>query len=90
MLRKLLVFIISILVMVLLLGSFSKSNNSWEGVLNDVELLKDNNYVFYLENNEENLDDANKEFFNLKLNITSTNIIGFCKENINVIYFEEI
>lgn len=77
------------LVSVLFFSSCTKTNYSWNDVLNDVNLLKDNNYAVYLENSKENQDRANKEFLSWGLNITTTNVIGCFKDSTNVVYFEE-
>lgn len=89
MVKKYLTFIVLTVVSVLSFASCSQSNYSWDDVLNDVDSLRANGYVVYLENSKENQDNANEEFSSWGLNITATNIIGCLKENTNVIYFEE-
>lgn len=89
MLKKSFCFIILIVIIIFTFTSCTKSNYSWDDVLNDVNLLQEKKYVIYLENSKENQENANKEFISWGLNISTTNIIGCCKKNTNVIYFEE-
>lgn len=89
MLKKSFGFIILLVISIFAFTSCSKSNYSWDDILKDVNLLREKKYVIYLENSKENQENANKEFISWGLNIRTTNIIGCCKENTNVIYFEE-